>query len=198
MSRRPRRYPASVRLAALPIAGLCALVLAGCGDTLQDRPISHSILEGMIVAPYPVYWLGGSFQGLAITEGAHDPSGSFSLQYGDCIHGGQGTCTPPLRIVTSPDNGFVPGGSTPASQATIRGISARVSESGRTIAIPTGGVVVSIFGKDPPTAAAAAQAMVAINAIGSPGQSLPARLPDTGYGSTPLSSELPSAAGPLN
>ncbi len=66
----------------------------------------------MVLAPYPVYWAGGSFQGLQITEGIKDPGGAFGIAYGDCIHGGQGTCTPPLRIITSPDNGFVPGGST--------------------------------------------------------------------------------------
>ncbi len=82
--------------------------------------------------------------------------------------------------------------------ATIRGVQARVSESGRTIAIPTGGVVVSIFAKDPPTADAAAHSIVAINATGSPGQPLPARLPDTGFGSTPLPSQLPATAKPLN
>ena len=187
-----------MRLPALPLAGLCAFLLAGCGDTLQDRPIPHSILEGMVIAPYPVYWVGGSFQGLQITEGIKDPSGSFGLSYGDCIHGGQGTCTPPLRIITSPDNSFLPGGSTPAKVATIRGVKARVSESGRTIAIPTGGVVVNIFAKDPPTAVAAAQSIVAINAIGSPGEPLPKRLPDTGFGSTPLPSQLPTTPKPLS
>ncbi len=180
-----------MRLAALPLAGLCALLLGGCGNTLQDKPISHTTLEQLIVAPFPVYWLGGTFEGYSITEGNHDPSGAFSLQYGDCVHGGQGFCVSPLRIITSPDNSFVPGGSAPSRPSSIRGATARVSEEGRAIAIPTGPVVVSIFAETPALAAAAARAMVAINALGSPGRPLPARLPDTGFGSTPLPTQMP-------
>jgi hypothetical protein len=187
-----------VRLAALPLTGLCALLLGGCGNTLQDKPISHSILEQLIAAPYPVYWLGGSFAGLAITEGTRDPGGAFSLQYGDCIHGGQGFCISALRIVTSPDNSFLPGGSTPSRQATIRGAHARVSESGLAIAIPTAGVVVSIFAENPASAAAAARTMVPINSPGSPGQPLPAALPNTGFATTPLPTQMPPAVRPLN
>jgi len=172
-------------------------MLAGCGNTLQDKPISHSILEDLIVAPYPVYWLGGTFSGLAITEGTRDPSGSFSLQYGDCIRGGQGFCIAPLRIVTSPDNSFLPGGSAPSVTKAIRGVPARVSESGRAIAIATAGVVVSIFADSPATAVAAARAMVPINLPASPRQPLPARLGDTGYGSTPLPTQMPPAVRPL-
>ena len=186
-----------MRLAALPLAALCALLLGGCANTLQDQRISHSILEQLIVAPFPVYWLGGSFSGLEITEGTHDPSGAFSLQYGDCIRGGQGFCISPLRIVTSPDNSFLPGGSTQSVSRTIRGIPVRVSESGRAIAIPTGGVVVSIFADSPVRAAAAARTMVPINSPASPGQPLPARLPDTGFGSTALPTQMPPAVRPL-
>ncbi len=94
-------------LAAL-LAG-CALALGACGDTLQDHPIPHNTLESLIVAPYPVYWLGGSFQGLQITEASHDPSGAFTVQYGDCVVGGQSTCVTPVTVITSPDNSFVAG-----------------------------------------------------------------------------------------
>ena len=41
------------------------------------------------------------------------PAARSRVQYGDCLQGGQGTCVPPLRIVTSPDNSFLPGGSAP-------------------------------------------------------------------------------------
>ena len=94
----------------LPIAlalGLCTLALGACGDTLQDQPISHKTLESLLLAPYPVYWLGGSFQGMAITEASQDPSGAFAVQYGDCSAGGQNTCVPRLRVVSSPDNSFI-------------------------------------------------------------------------------------------
>lgn len=186
-----------MRPAAALLAAVCGLALGACGNTLQDQPISHSTLEQLIVAPYPVYWLGSSFSGLQITEGIRDPSGSFSLQYGDCIRGGQGFCIAPLRIVTSPDNSFVPGGSTPSLTRTIRGVPARVSESGKAVAIATAGVVVSIYADTPAMALVAAGTMVPINAPASPGEPLPLRLPDTGYGSTPLPTQMPPAVRPL-
>ena len=182
--------PSARPLAAL--AALCALALGGCGDTLQDQPIPHNILEGLIVAPYPVYWLGGSFQGMAITEAAYDPSGAYSVQYGDCLAGGQGACVPRLRVITSPDNSFLPGGSTPHRTANVRGLTAVVAQAGRTIEIPTGGVVIGIYASDRNVAGAAAQAIVPINAFGAPQAPLPARLPDTGFADTPLPAQLPS------
>jgi hypothetical protein len=186
-----------VRLLALPLILICALALGACGDTLQDKPIPHNQLESMIVAPYPVYWLGGAFERLQITEVAHDPGGSFTVSYGDCLQGGQGTCTPPLRVVTSPDNSFLPGGTTPTRPITVRGVTAQLLRQGRTIAIPAGGVVIDIYAKDFPTARAAAQSIVPINTTGSPQAPLPARLPDTGFGSTPLPSQLPATVRPL-
>jgi hypothetical protein len=174
------------------LAGLGALALAGCGDTLQDQPIPHNTLETLIVAPYPVYWAGRSFNGLRIAEAAHDPSGAFSVQYGDCVVGGQSTCVPPLRIVSSPDNSFVPGGSTPQHVTRVRGLDAVVSQRGTTIELPTGGVVVGIYADSAALASAAAQTVVAINTPSAPGEALPARLPDTGFGSTPLPSQVPS------
>jgi len=186
-----------VRLAALSLAAVCAAALAGCGDTLQDQPIPHNILESLIVAPNPVYWLGGSFRGLAVTEAAHDPSGAFSVQYGDCLEGGQASCVPPLRVVTSPDNSFLPAGSAPHAAVEVRGVPAVAAQGGRTIEIPTGGVVVDIYARDPRLAAAAAQTIVPINGVGSPQAPLPASLPDTGFGEAPLPSQIPSPLRPL-
>jgi hypothetical protein len=190
-----RRYPAGVRHAVRPLAALaalCTVMFAGCGSTLQAQPVSHSILETLLLAPYPVYWLGGSFHGLPITEAAHDPSGAFSVQYGNCLEGGQGTCVAPLRVVTSPDNSFVPGGATAGRAARVRGVAALVTQRGQTIEIPTAGVVVDIYARDPRVAAAAAQQVVPINEIGAPGAPLPARLPDTGFANTPLPVQMPS------
>jgi hypothetical protein len=178
--------------AAALICGTLAFALAGCGDTLQDQPIAHNTLEKLLVAPYPVYWAGRSFQGLAITEATHDPGGAFSVQYGDCVEGGQSTCVPALRVITSPDNSFVPGGSTPQHGALVRGVGSLVAQRGRTIEIPTGGVVVSLYADSPRLASAAAQTVVPINEAGVPGAPLPARLHDTGFGSTPLPSQEPS------
>ncbi|HTB71070.1 MAG TPA: hypothetical protein VK707_08825 [Solirubrobacteraceae bacterium] len=196
-SARRRRYtPRRRRSRALPsalLAGAAALALAlgGCGSTLQDQPIPHNELETMLVAPYPVYWLGRSFHGLQITEALHDPGGAYGVQYGDCVEGGQNTCVTPVRVVTSPDNSFVAGGSTPRRTALIRGVPAVVAQHGATIEIPTAGVVVGIYAESASLARAAAQTLVAINEVGAPGGTLPARLPDTGYGSTPLPSQEP-------
>ncbi len=186
-----------LRLGALSLAALCAVALCACGDTLQDRPIAHNILEGLVVAPFPVYWLGGSFRGAAVTEATHDPSGSYSVQYGDCLRGGQGTCVPPLRVVTSPDNGFVPGGSTRSLPARIRGVPAVLAQAGETIEIPTAGVVVDIYAVNARTAAAAAHTIVPINAIGAPEAALPAALPNTGFGQMPLPGQVPAPPHPL-
>jgi hypothetical protein len=181
----------STALAALGATTL-ALALGGCGDTVQDRPIAHNTLESLLVAPYPVYWLGRSFHGLQVTGAEHDPSGAFSVQYGDCAVGGQSTCVPPVQIVTSPDNSFLAGGTTPRRTTLVRGVAAFLAQRGRTVEIATAGVVVGIYGDSAALAAAAAQTIVPINELGAPGERLPARLPDTGFGSTPLPSQIPS------
>src|SRR6185312_6859437 len=185
-ARQPSRRLCAGASAVLAFLSVLAGVglLAGCGNTLQDRPIPHNMLESLIVAPYPVYWAGRSFHGLAITEAAHDPGGAFDVRYGDCVVGGQSACVRPLRIVSSPDNSFVAGASTPRRTARVRGVEAVVAERGTTIEIPTGRVVVGIYADSAELASAAAQTIVAINEVGAPGGALPARRPDTGFGST--------------
>ena len=177
---------------ALALAPLCALAIAGCANTLQNQPIAHNVLEGMLVAPYPVYWLGGSFHGHAITEVTKDPSGAFRVQYGDCVQGGQSTCIPVIRIVTSPDNSFVPGGEARQRARRLRGVLALSSEAGRTIEIPTGAVVVSVHSPDASLAASAAQTIVPINEPGAPLTALAPRLPNTGFAEAPLPAQMPS------
>jgi hypothetical protein len=180
------------RRALAALLAAAALALAACGNTLQDRPIPHNTLETLLVAPYPVYWLGRSFKHMAITEAAHDPGGAFAVQYGDCVEGGQSTCVPALRVVTSPDNSFLAGGDAPRHSARLRGVGAVVLQGGATIEIPTAGVVVGIYADSSALAAAAARTIVPINEAGAPGAPLPAALPDTGFGSTPLPSQIPS------
>jgi len=186
------RYPAGVRLATLSLAGLCALALSACGDTLQVQPISHSALESLLVAPHPVYWLGGSFNGLAVTEATRDPGGAYSVQYGNCAEGGQATCVPPLRVVSSPDNSFLPVGTLTHTGRIVRGVPAVLARGGRAIEIPTGEVVVDIYAQEAALAAAAAQMLVPINRIGAPGAPLPPRLPISAFATTPLPSQIPS------
>jgi hypothetical protein len=185
-----------VRLAALTLCALCAAALGACGDTLQTKPIPHNILESMIVTPFPVYWAGGSFRGLSVTDATHDPSDAYSVQYGNCLQGGQGVCVAPLRIVTSPDNSFIPGGSDPR-RTVLRGVPAIRAPGGRTIVIATGNVVVDIYASTASLASAAAQTVVPINAPGVPRGQLPAQLPDSGFASKPLPSQAPPSLGPL-
>jgi len=178
-------------LAAFPLAVLCALSLCSCANTLQDKPIPHNLLEYLILAPFPVYWLGGSFHGLAISEVTHDPSDAFTVQYGNCLQGGEGNCVPPLRVITSPDNSFLPGGSSTGSATRIRGVPAELSNAGKTIVLATDGVVVDVYAESALLAAASARTLVPINAAGAPEAPLPAPLADTGFGETPLPGQVP-------
>ena len=181
----------------MTLSALCAVALGACGDTLQTKPIPHGALESMVISPFPVYWAGGSFRRLPITDATHDPSGSYSVQYGNCLQGGQGVCVSPLRIVSSPDNSFVPGGSALRQTTLLRGVPVRLARGGRTIVIATGSVVVDIYATTAGLADAAAQTVVPINAPGAPRGQLPPRLPDSGFGSRPLPSQTPATLGPL-
>ena len=185
------------------LAALCALAggalaLCSCGNTLQDRPIPHNILESLIAAPFPVYWLGASFEGMAVSEATRDPGGAYSLHYGDCLRGGEGACVTAIQVVTSPDNGFLPGGSATTRRVRIRGIDALLARAGRTVVLPTSGVVVDVYATSARSAAAAARTVVPINEVGSPGGSLPAALPNSGFGEMPLPSQLPLPLRPLS
>jgi hypothetical protein len=180
------------------LLGLCALALAACGDTLQDQPIPRSQLEQLIeVRGYPVYWLGGSFHGLALSETGRDIGGAYVIRYGDCTEAGQNACVMPLSIVTSPDNSFTPGGSTPARPVRVRGVEGASTELGRSVQIPTGKVLVSIYADSPALARAAAQTMVPINQGAVPGAPLPAARSGSGFGVAPLPGQLPSILAPV-
>ncbi len=181
-----------LRPISLLALGLCALALGGCGDTLQDQPISHQTLESLILAPYPVYWLGGSFRGMAITDASQDPGGAYAVQYGNCSRGGQNTCIPRLRVVTSPDNSFIPIGSQPHRTVRIRGVAGVAAKGDETIELPTAGVVVGIYANDPALARAAAQTAVPINYAGAPVAALPSPLPNTGFADQPLPGQTPT------
>jgi hypothetical protein len=195
LSSLPRLITGGARLShRLPIAlalGLFALTLGACGNTLQDQPISHKTLESLIMAPYPVYWLGGSFQKMAITEASQDPSGAFAVQYGDCSRGGQNTCVPHLRVVTSPDNSFIPIGSQPHRAVRIRGVTGVAARGDETIELPTAGVILGIYADNPELARAAAVTAVPINYPGAPATVLPSPLPNTGFAEQPLPGQTP-------
>ena len=171
----------------------CALALGSCGNTLQDQPIGPSALESVMVkSRFPAYWLGLRFHGLQITNVAMDPGGAVTIRYGDCQVGGQYICVTPVSIVTSPDNSFTPGGAIEKRSLPLRGVAANSVQGGATLAIPTGGVVVSVYTHDPSLAHAAATTMTPVNEVGLPQAPLPAALPDTGFGDQPLPGQVPA------
>ncbi|HEX5308275.1 MAG TPA: hypothetical protein VFW38_04270 [Solirubrobacteraceae bacterium] len=179
-------------LMAPAVFALCALALAACGDTLQDQSIGPSPLESVIVkSRFPVYWLGKRFDGMRITGVLIDPGGAVTLRYGDCLVGGQFTCVTPLKLVSSPDNSFVPGEGAVGRIRLVRGADALSTQSGRTLAIRTGSVVVSLHANDAALALRAARLMAPVNKVGLPLQPLPAAAPDTRFDQIPLPSQLP-------
>ena len=76
------------------------------------------------------------------------PSGAITFHYGDCLQGGGNTCVTPLRVISSPDNSFLPAGSAPVRTVSLRGRSGAPPAGGRTIEIPTGAVVVDVERED--------------------------------------------------
>lgn len=182
------------RAAAILLAALGVLAVGACGDTLQDQPIAPQALESVIVkSRFPVYWLGFKFQRLRITAVTIDPGGAVTIRYGDCLVGGQYTCVTPLSVVSSPDNSFV-AGATAGRAVSVRSATAVSSQSGRTLAMTTGSVVVSVHARNPALASAAVATMAPLNKVGLPLQPLPPAVPNTGFDRVPIPSELPPGA----
>lgn len=175
----------------------CANLIEACGNTLQDQPVSSGILEQLVtVEENPVYWLGTSFEKLPVTNVLRDPTGALSVQYGDCLQGGQNTCVAPLVVVTSPDNSLHPVGFGPHTTAKIRGVQAVLTQGAKTIELATANVVVDIYARQASLARAAAQAMVAINAGSLPGAPLPPAVANTQSVLRPLEGQLPRTVPP--
>lgn len=171
---------------------MCALALSSCGDTLQDKPIGPKPLETVMVeSHFPVYWAGLKFDGMPISGVSIDPSDAVSIRYGDCVIGGQYTCVTPISIVTSPDNSFIPGGTAARSAPRVRGAAVSSARGGDTLAIATGGVVVSVYADRASLARQALSMMAPVNEVGGPLEPLPAALPDTGFDRVPLPGQVP-------
>lgn len=183
------------RLLALPLlAACCAPLLAGCGNTIQNQPMSNSTLEQLVaVEGYPVYWLGGSFEGMELTSVSEDPGGAYTLQYGDCVGGGPSTCRTPVEVISSPNNAFLPSTGVGTSPVSIRGVKGVLAQHGAVIELRTGPIVLDVRALRRPLAFAAAAAIVPINEPGRPGERLPAALPDTGFGERAIESQYPKA-----
>lgn len=184
------RATAAARLGVALLAG--AALLAGCGDTLQDKPVSNAELQGLLEAPRPVYWLGSSFRGMQLMALSADPGGAYTLQYGNCFVGGQEACLTPLEVITSPESTFLAGnGLRGAKRTTIRDAKSLVAQNGQVVEVATGPVVVEVRSRKRSIGLAAAHAMVPINAPGEPGQTLPAAAPNSEYLENPLASQEP-------
>jgi hypothetical protein len=174
------------------VLAVCAFALGSCGNTLQDKPTGAKPLESVLVSSrFPVYWVGLKYQGMPISAVTTDPSGAVTIRYGDCVIGGQYTCVTAVSIVTSPDNSFIPGGGAKQRTISLRGATAHASRGGATLAIPTAGVVVSVFADSATLALAAATTMAPLNEPGLPLAPLPAALPDTGFDGAPLPGQVP-------
>ena len=180
--------------AVLAAAILAAVGASGCGNTVQSVPSGRSSLEAVMVSPFPVYWVGSELHGMSIREVTRDPSGAITIDYGDCLEGGQSACVSPLRIVTSPNNSFTPGGAGPYREVTLRGVPAREMSAGTALIIPTGSVVLDIYAENAALAHAAAAAAVPLGDAASYGQDLPAAQPDNGYAGMPLKGQVPPLA----
>jgi hypothetical protein len=181
---------------ALPVAALlvCALALCSCGDTLQNTPLGASPFESVIVnSRFPVYWLGLRFDGLQASNVREDPGGAVTIDYGNCLIGGQYTCVTPLTIVTSPDNSFVPGAG--AHRLLVRGLAATAVHGEATLAIRIGPVVVSVYARSASLARDAARTMGPLNEPGIPEAPLPPATADTGFDRLPLRSQVPHGQG---
>jgi hypothetical protein len=182
-------------LAASALLALCGLALSACANTIQDEAVAPSFLEPLAMQhEYPIYWLGGAFRGLPIISVAHDAGGAYTIKYGNCQQGGENVCVTPLEIVTSPDNSFRPGGSTPRRSVSVRGVASTLAQGGRTIEVSTGAVVVDVYANSVALAHAASEAMVSINAVELPGSPLPRPLPRSAFAQKPLPSQQPPVA----
>lgn len=181
--KRPARTLARVVVAL----ALSAPALTACASAVQRQPVPTNPLETLIaLQSYPVYWLGGSFHGLALTEVDRDRSGAVRLQYGECVRGGQYTCVAPLTVVTSPDNSFVPHSQRATRVYPLRSVRAYSSARGLAVAVPTGPVVVSVYAGRAALARAAARGLAMLNGEALPGGPLPRPAATSAFASAPL------------
>jgi hypothetical protein len=129
---------------------------------------------------------------MQITSVSIDPSEAVTIRYGDCVLGGQYTCVTPVSVVSSPDNSFIPGATADTRTLSLRGATVSLAQSGRTLTIPTGGVTVNVYARNPLLAQHAATMMAPLNEVGMPQAPLPKALPNTGFDRIPLPGQVPA------
>src|SRR5579862_9780850 len=175
---RPAAAGARTRLRRGLALVLAGLLLAGCGSVLPAHLVGNDNLTALVsVNRFPIYWVGGTFEKLSLTNIAHDYGGAFSLQYGNCSLGGQAVCVAPLVIVTTPEGSLSTGPQSGSGALRERGVTGLMGEKGRTIELATGKVVVDIYAQTAALARAAAATIAPINRLGTPSSNLPAPAP---------------------
>ncbi len=183
--------PRIAAFAALALGALCAAALGGCGST-RYKTLNAGALEPLVaVERYPVFWLGGRFAGMPLTQVSSDPSGAYEIQYGACTSGGPETCISPVELVSEPDNSFLPGAGATSATESVRGVRAFFAQGGKVIEIPTGTVVVDIRATTSRLALQAARRMAPINDLGSPEGPLPSAQPSSGFADRPTEAQQP-------
>ena len=121
----------------------------------------------------------------AISEASDDPGGAFSVSYGDCVQGGQGTACRRCGWSPRPTTASSPAAPAPARSDRRPGRRRRrVAQEGRTIAIATGRRGRRrLRAQTRAWRGRGARTIVPINALGAPGAAAArAPSPDTGFG----------------
>ena len=88
---------------ARPLAVLVAVAssIAGCGGSEAREPSPRAqVLAAQRTVAYPLYWVGTSLGGLALTDVLATPR-RVTLLYGTCTPHGDAGCAPPLTIQVS-------------------------------------------------------------------------------------------------
>lgn len=77
-------------------------MLGGCGGTDTSDGARPRIESTAFVLSFETYWVGRSFEGLALVDDAGDSQRSVSFAYGTCTPpSGEGGCAAPLTIESS-------------------------------------------------------------------------------------------------
>ncbi|MHB8532023.1 MAG: hypothetical protein ACYDC2_04815 [Solirubrobacteraceae bacterium] len=178
----PSRIPATARPAiTLAVLLIAAAVLGACGSAHPPPIAPRELAEAQAFPYYPVYWVGGSFQGHALTaadglRGYLEKSGD-SVYYGDCVESkgifGGGSCSLPLQVTTVIYHQHPNGPLGPQRNILLRGVPATVYDAGHSIELYTGRVAIDVFADSFAHALAGAERLLPINTVGSAEDSLP-------------------------
>jgi hypothetical protein len=187
MSRRVTRRVIAAGIALVLLAALAIGVLVYRASS-SEASVQGDSRDAGSPAPrkvdgFPVYYLGESFEGLALTEAPPPGSGLASFVYGSCEPTEEMGCAPPLEVQVWPactrnpsSHELAPGMPMPRREDTIRGVPAAFYEDGFRLELSTGSVTVVIFGEQDQIVRAA-QALRTLDSAPAPGEDLPPPVP---------------------